>query len=139
VKPDASRDSPRHFSNWLPQEERAHAEGWKAASARWGGRAALLLVVALYASLGWRVTFVLFGAIGFVWAALDIVALAERDKLNRAIEALQATIKRVGRPPKKPVPIETSAATQKRHVRAAARRKMAAAQKKRRAAIKAEK
>jgi ACS family glucarate transporter-like MFS transporter len=56
------------FSNWLPPDERARAEGWKAASARWGGAAAPLLVVALYASLGWRETFVLFGAIGVVWA-----------------------------------------------------------------------
>jgi MFS family permease len=58
------------FSNWLPAEERARAEGWKASSARWGAGAAPLLVVALYASLGWRFTFVLFGAIGFVWAGL---------------------------------------------------------------------
>ncbi len=57
------------FSNWLPPEERARAEGWKAASARWGGAAAPLLVITLYASLGWRVTFVMFGTIGFVWAA----------------------------------------------------------------------
>jgi MFS family permease len=58
------------FKNWLPPEERARAEGWKASSARWGAGAAPLLVVSLYASLGWRVTFVLFGAIGFVWAGL---------------------------------------------------------------------
>jgi ACS family glucarate transporter-like MFS transporter len=58
------------FSNWLPAEERARAEGWKASSARLGAGAAPLLVVGLYASLGWRVTFVLFGAIGFVWAGL---------------------------------------------------------------------
>jgi len=58
------------FSNLLPAEERARAEGWKASSARWGAGAAPLLVVSLYASLGWRVTFVLFGAVGFVWAGL---------------------------------------------------------------------
>ena len=64
--------------------------------------------------------------------------IAERDKLNRAIEALQGPSKRIGRPPKKPVAVETSvAAPKKRHVSAAARRKMAAAQKKRWAAIKA--
>jgi ACS family glucarate transporter-like MFS transporter len=57
------------FSDWLPPEERPRAEGWKAASARWGGAAAPLLVVSLYATLGWRVTFVLFGAVGFLWAA----------------------------------------------------------------------
>ena len=56
------------FSNCLPAEERVRAEGWKACSARWGAGVAPLLVVALYASLGWRVTFVVFGLIGFVWA-----------------------------------------------------------------------
>jgi MFS family permease len=61
------------FSNWLPPDERARAEGRKAASARWGGAAAPLLVVALYAELGWRVTFVLFGVIGVVWAAFFYV------------------------------------------------------------------
>jgi hypothetical protein len=78
-----------------------------------------------------------------------IIALliAERDKLNRAIEALQGAVKRRGRPPKNANPIapalttEISEATapKKRHVSAAARRKMAAAQKRRWAAIKAAK
>lgn len=57
------------FRTWLPPEERARAEGWKACSARWGAGAAPLLVVSIYASLGWRFAFVLFGAIGFIWAA----------------------------------------------------------------------
>jgi hypothetical protein len=72
-----------------------------------------------------------------------IVALliAERDKLNRAIEALGAPVKRLGRPPKSAV-VDAPAATaesapKKRKVSAAARKKMAAAQKKRWAAIKA--
>jgi hypothetical protein len=68
--------------------------------------------------------------------------IAERDKLNRAIEAMQGAVKRRGRPPKNavpaaPVPTSESAPPKKRHVSAAARRKMAAAQKKRWAAIKA--
>jgi ACS family glucarate transporter-like MFS transporter len=70
------------FSNWLPVEERPRAEGWKASSARWGAAAAPLLVVALYASLGWRVTFVLFGAIGFAWAGLFYFLL--RNHKNEA-------------------------------------------------------
>lgn len=67
-----------------------------------------------------------------------IIALliAERNKLNRAIEALEG-------PTKKPAAIETAmaapAAPKKRHVSAAARRKMAAGQKKRWAALKAAK
>jgi hypothetical protein len=76
----------------------------------------------------------------------QIVALliAERDKLNRAIEALQGEVKRRGRPPKKAVAMEMGSPTpapakKKRHVSAAARKKMAAAQKARWAAIKGEK
>ena len=67
-----------------------------------------------------------------------IVALliAEREKLNRAIDALQGP-KRLGRPLKKAAATETGIAPKKRHVSAAARRKMAAAQKRRWAAIKA--
>ena len=71
-----------------------------------------------------------------------IVALliAERDKLNAAIEALEGTGKRLGRPPKKQVANNAAAtASRKRHVSAAARKKMAAAQKKRWAAINAAK
>jgi hypothetical protein len=56
--------------------------------------------------------------------------IAERDKLNRAIEALQGTAK-------KPAATATEPAPKKRHVSVAARRKMAAAQKKRWAAVKA--
>jgi hypothetical protein len=59
--------------------------------------------------------------------------IQERDRLNRAIEALQDT-------PKKGPAIETataSTAPKKRHVSAAARKRMAAAQKKRWAAVKA--
>jgi hypothetical protein len=66
--------------------------------------------------------------------------IAERDKLNRAIEALQGPTKRPGRPPKKTIGIETSAAApKKRQVSAAARRRMAEGQRKRWAAIKASK
>ena len=34
--------------------------------------------------------------------------IAERDKLNRAIEALKGSAKRRGRPPKNPLPISTA-------------------------------
>ena len=69
-----------------------------------------------------------------------IIALliAEREKLDRAIEALKGTPEA----PKKSAATATApnaAAPKKRHVSAAARRKMAEGQKKRWAAIKAAK
>jgi len=46
----------------------------------------------------------------------EILALliAERDRLSRAIEALQGTVKRRGRPPKNPVAIFAAVPTKKR-------------------------
>jgi len=57
-----------------------------------------------------------------------IVALliAERDKLNRAIEALQGSAKRPGRPPKNPpaaAAVAETASTKKPKRQSAARRK----------------
>jgi len=56
--------------------------------------------------------------------------LAERDKLSRAIEALQGPTKRRGRPPKNPVEVTTTAAApaparKKRKFSAAQRRQQA--------------
>ena len=62
--------------------------------------------------------------------------IAEREKLNRAIEALRGPAKRLGRPPESAV-AATNVPSKKRHVSAAAERRMAAAQRKRWAAIKA--
>jgi hypothetical protein len=66
-----------------------------------------------------------------------IIALLieERDRLNRAIEALQGPIKRRGRPPKNPLATD-EAPRKRRRFSAATRKKMAAAQKKRWAAKK---
>jgi hypothetical protein len=67
-----------------------------------------------------------------------IVALLiqERDRLNRAIEALQGPVKRRGRPPKNStpavaVPAAEEASQKRKRFSAATRRKMALAQKKR--------
>ena len=63
--------------------------------------------------------------------------IAERDRLNRAIDALQGPTRRRGRP--LPAIESNSTGRKKRHVSAAARRKMAAGQKKRWAVVKAAK
>jgi hypothetical protein len=55
----------------------------------------------------------------------QIVALllAERDKLNRAIEALAGPAKRRGRPPKNPLAVAAVAPAKRRKRRTAAQRK----------------
>jgi len=65
--------------------------------------------------------------------------IQERDRLNKAIEALGSPVKRRGRPPKNIVApaLENRESPMKRTFSAATRRKMARAQKKRWAALKA--
>jgi MFS family permease len=58
------------FSTWLPKHERLRAEGFKAASARWGGAVTPVLFVALQQWLGWRAVFQIFAVVGIVWAVV---------------------------------------------------------------------
>lgn len=59
----------RAFSRWFPRTERGTAQGIFFAGAHLGGGLTPLLVVALMQFLHWRTIFLLFGAVGFVWAA----------------------------------------------------------------------
>ena len=55
------------FTTWLPQPERARAQGLMWLSARWGGAFAPLLVVSLLRYISWRRAFEIFGGIGIIW------------------------------------------------------------------------
>lgn len=59
----------RTFSRWFPVTERGTAQGIFFMGAHLGGAVTPILVTALLAILPWRAVFVIFGAIGFVWAA----------------------------------------------------------------------
>jgi ACS family glucarate transporter-like MFS transporter len=56
------------FTIWLPKAERVPAQGIMWLSARWGGAFTPLLVLWVLSFMSWRHAFVLFGAIGVVWA-----------------------------------------------------------------------
>jgi len=60
----------RAMSRWLPAHERGIAQGITHSGARFGAALALPLVAAVAAATSWRVAFALFGALGFVWAAI---------------------------------------------------------------------
>jgi sugar phosphate permease len=57
------------FTIWLPGPERVRAQGIMWMFARWGGAFTPKLVVLVLAYMSWRWSFVLFGALGLVWAA----------------------------------------------------------------------
>jgi ACS family hexuronate transporter-like MFS transporter len=54
-------------AEWFPPRERAFAQGIFNAGASVGAIVSAPLVAALFLALGWRGTFVLIGALGFVW------------------------------------------------------------------------
>ena len=57
----------RSFASWFPTAERGSAHGVVFMGTRLGGAIAPPLVVLLMSSIGWRTTFVVFGAIGAIW------------------------------------------------------------------------
>lgn len=58
----------RTFSQWIPRRERGTVQGIFFAGAHLSGGLTPSLVLALLAFLDWRAIFVLFGAVGFLWA-----------------------------------------------------------------------
>lgn len=54
-------------AEWFPAKERAFAQGLFNAGASVGAVVSAPLIALLFLSLGWRGTFVLIGALGFVW------------------------------------------------------------------------
>ncbi|HET6962627.1 MAG TPA: MFS transporter, partial [Terriglobia bacterium] len=56
------------FSLWFPSSERGTAQGIFFMGAHLAGGLTPLLVTALLAHFNWRMVFLIFGAVGFVWA-----------------------------------------------------------------------
>jgi MFS transporter, ACS family, glucarate transporter len=80
------------FSVWLPADERAAAEGWKAAMARWGGAFAPYLVVSLYALMGWRQTFAIFGSVGLIWSAVFFWFYRDEPRQHLGVNATELAL-----------------------------------------------
>ncbi|MBM3793957.1 MAG: MFS transporter [Acidobacteria bacterium] len=56
------------FTTWLPNSERVQAQGIMWQFARWGGAFTPPLVILVFQWMSWRGAFMLFGALGIVWA-----------------------------------------------------------------------
>lgn len=56
------------YTNWLPKDEQVRAQGITWLSARWGGAVTGPLIIAVFTIMNWRSAFLLFGAIGIIWA-----------------------------------------------------------------------
>lgn len=54
-------------AEWFPQKERAFAQGLFGAAASIGSILAPIIILMLYISLGWKLTFVVVGGMGLLW------------------------------------------------------------------------
>lgn len=54
-------------AEWFPQKERALAQGLFGAAASLGSILAPIVILMLYISFGWKLTFVVVGALGLIW------------------------------------------------------------------------
>src|SRR5258706_12704691 len=58
----------RSFSKWFPVRERGRANGVMFLGSRVGGMLSAPIALLIVSRRGWRASFVLFGAIGVLWA-----------------------------------------------------------------------
>ena len=77
----------RTFSRWFPASERGTAQGIFFMGAHLAGGLTPLLVTALLGVMQWRVLFVVFGSIGFIWAAAWYMWFRDEPKDHPAVSA----------------------------------------------------
>ena len=75
----------RSFSRWFPARERGRANGVLFLGSRVGGMLAAPIALLLVARYGWRTSFVIFGALGMVWAAAWYACYRDRPEDHPAI------------------------------------------------------
>jgi ACS family glucarate transporter-like MFS transporter len=75
----------RTFSRWFPLRERATAQGIFFMGAHLAGGLTPLLVTWMLQFLDWRTLFLVFGSIGFVWAAAWFIWVRDEPSEHRGV------------------------------------------------------
>src|SRR5262245_21914844 len=75
----------RTFSRWIPLSERGTAQGIFFMGAHLGGALTPILVTAMLKVMHWRSVFIIFGAVGFVWAAIWYWWFRDDPEQHRAV------------------------------------------------------
>jgi MFS family permease len=77
----------RSFARWFPIRERGRASGIMFLGSRVGGMLSVPISLVLIARLGWRTSFVVFGAIGVLWAAAWAAWYRDRPEEHPGVNA----------------------------------------------------
>ncbi len=75
------------IGRWFPRAETGKAQGFIWAASRFGGALAPITVIPLMAWLGWRPTFIFFGAVGIFWGIIWYFWYRDRPDRLRGITA----------------------------------------------------
>lgn len=82
----------KSFTTWLPYSERVRAQGIMWLSARWGGAFTPLIVLATLQFMSWRNAFVLYGAIGLVWAFFFFRWYRDNPRDNKSLNQAELAL-----------------------------------------------
>ena len=77
----------RSFSQWFPIHERGRANGVMFLGSRVGGMLSAPVALLIVAQWGWRVSFVLFGTAGIIWAAAWFAWFRDRPDDHPAVNS----------------------------------------------------
>ena len=80
------------FTIWLPSNERVRAQSLLWLSARWGGAFTPMLVACVLAFVNWRWAFVIFGALGVVWAIAFYRWFRDRPSEHPGVNAAELAL-----------------------------------------------
>jgi MFS family permease len=89
----------RTFSRWIPARERGTVQGIFFVGAHLAGGLTPMLVAALLTVTSWRPIFVLFGLVGFVWAAVWYVWFRDEPAEHPAVNEAELDLIISGRRP----------------------------------------
>jgi MFS transporter, ACS family, glucarate transporter len=77
----------RSFAQWFPVRERGKASGVMFLGSRLGGTLSVPIALQMIDRLGWRASFLVFGAIGLVWAAAWAAWYHDRPSEHPGVDA----------------------------------------------------
>ncbi|MCS7023173.1 MAG: MFS transporter [Bryobacteraceae bacterium] len=89
----------RTFASWIPLRERGIIQGIFFAGAHLAGGVTPLLVLWLEPLLGWRMVFVVFGSLGFLWAAAWYLWFRDEPAVHPSITPRELELILAGRRP----------------------------------------
>lgn len=79
------------FYNWIPAKERGLANGIFHSGARFGAAFSLLLLPFLITLVGWRLTFIINGALGLLWVLIWVSWFKDKPRQNSNVSAAELT------------------------------------------------